>query len=80
MTKEQIAEAEQKAAEEPAPTLFQSKARLEVSGILAGTAPKVTTRVKRKQKQTKQSAALNIPAHVIVVEFGQPLAHHTVRK
>lgn len=60
--------------------LFQRKARLEISGILRGTPPNISARVKRKQNQTKQSDATRLPAHVVVIEFSEPFAHHTVRK
>ena len=58
---------------------FQNKARLEVSGILraGGSAQEVETavasRVRAKQKQTQPSSGA-LPACVIVVEFGSPLA------
>ena len=58
---------------------FQNKARLEVSGILRveGSARNVETavarRVRAKQRQT-QSSRGSLPACVIVVEFGSPLA------
>jgi hypothetical protein len=52
---------------------FQSKARLEISGIRRGNDSEVKTRVKQKLKQTNRSDGL-LPAYVIVVEFGCPLA------
>ena len=58
---------------------FQNKARLEVSGILRveGSARNVETavarRVRAKQRQTQSSRGA-LPACVIVVEFGSPLA------
>ena len=58
---------------------FQNKARLEVSGILRaeGNSQDVQTavsvRVRANQRQTQQSRG-TLPACVIVVEFGSPLA------
>lgn len=54
--------------------VFQHKARLEVSGIRQGDDRAVRARVNQKLQQTDRSAGLSIPAYVIVVEFGQPLA------
>jgi len=53
--------------------LFSGKARLEVSGILSGTAGQITSRVKQKRDQIKPSAHL-APGYVAVVEFGNPFA------
>lgn len=53
---------------------FQNKSRLEISGIREGNSSKVSTRVKKKIKQTTQSDNLGISAYVVVVEFGQPIA------
>ena len=58
---------------------FQNKARLEVSGILraGGSAQEVeaavASRVRAKQRQMQPSSG-SLPACVIVVEFGSPLA------
>ena len=58
---------------------FQSKARLEVSGILRveesdiDVERAVGKRVREKLKQTLPSSG-SLPAYVIVVEFGTPLA------
>ena len=52
---------------------FQDKARLEISGILNGNDYEVRKRVRQKLKQTSRSNGL-LPAYVIVVEFGKPLA------
>lgn len=52
--------------------LFQ-KARLEISGILRGSNRDVKARIKQKLKQTNRSDG-SLPAYVIVVEFGHPLA------
>lgn len=52
---------------------FQNKARLEISGIREGNDQQVKARVQQKLKQTGRSDGA-LPAYVIVVEFGQPLA------
>lgn len=54
-------------------SLFAGKARLEVSGILAGNRGQVQTRVNQKKEQIKPSAAL-APGYVAVVEFSAPTA------
>ena len=52
-------------------TLFQNKARLEVSGIRAGSEATIVGRVRKKLGQTvKSDAALSVM--VIVVEFSGP--------
>lgn len=52
-------------------SLFQTKTRLEVSGIRAGTIATIMGRLHRKLEQTKRSDA-GIPALVIIVEFSRP--------
>ena len=52
-------------------SLFQNRARLEVSGIRTGTETRVAERVSKKLKQTKRSDG-DLPALVVVVEFGEP--------
>jgi hypothetical protein len=54
--------------------LCQSAARLEVSGIRTGGESAIQKRVNQKVKQTKRSDELKIPAYVVVVEFGSPVA------
>lgn len=54
--------------------LFSGKARLEVSGILAGTASELNARIKQKRSQVKPSDHL-APGYVAVIEFGNPAAH-----
>ena len=54
--------------------LFQAKARLEVSGILRGSLGRINSRLKARIAQTRQSDDLNLPAYVVVVEFGGPRA------
>ena len=53
---------------------FQRRARLEVSGIGRGDESTVRARVRQKLKQTQRSDDVQLPAYVIVVEFGRPLA------
>lgn len=52
---------------------FQNKARLEISGIRSGDDRDVRARVRQKLKQTNPSDGA-LPAYVVVVEFGAPLA------
>jgi hypothetical protein len=54
--------------------LFQNKARLEVSGIRNGTQTDIDLRTKKKERQTKVSDNLTIPAIIAVVEFSNPTA------
>ena len=54
--------------------LFQRKARLEISGIRNGSDADIARRSAAKLRQTRQSDAAQIPAYVVVVEFGRPLA------
>src|ERR1700736_2971627 len=54
--------------------LFQRKARLEVSGILRGTTRRISSRIKARMGQTRQSDNLALTAYVVVVEFGTPRA------
>ena len=60
-------------------TMFQRKARLEVSGIRQRSDGMVSDsviaqRVNDKLRQTNQSDDTQLPAYVIVVEFGRPVA------
>jgi hypothetical protein len=55
------------------------KVRLEVSGLRNGTDGQLQTRVDQKIDQTKVSDHLHVPAYVIIVEFGRPVAHFVVR-
>ena len=52
---------------------FDKKARLEISGIRKGSNRDVKARIRQKLKQTNRSDG-SLPAYVIVVEFGYPLA------
>lgn len=60
---------------------FQRKARMEVSGIRQGDRRLVRARGSEKLNQTKASDAEygDLPAYVIVVEFGVPLAEVRIR-
>ena len=58
----------------PADNLYQSTARLEVSGIRQGGRRTINSRVKAKAKQTECSVASGRIAFVVVVEFGTPRA------
>lgn len=51
--------------------LFQNKARLEVSGMLNANKNQIAARVKQKLEQTTPSDG-SMPAHIVVVEFGEP--------
>lgn len=59
-------------------SVFERKARLEVSGIRQGDDSVVRVRVRRKLNQTYPSDNAGLPVYVIIVEFGRPLAE--VRK
>ena len=50
------------------------RGRMEVSGIFQGSDSEIGTRSKQKLNQTGRSASSALPAYVIVVEFGRPLA------
>ena len=54
-------------------TLFLGKARLEVSGILSGSASVIQSPMREKKEQIKPSEHLG-PGYVAVVEFGTPTA------
>ncbi|MDQ6695042.1 MAG: hypothetical protein M3014_11595 [Chloroflexota bacterium] len=53
---------------------FERAARLEVSGIGSGSIAEVRKRVNEKTKQTYPSDQGGLPAYIVVVEFGQPMA------
>ena len=53
-------------------SLFQSRARLEVSGLRAGTETRIAARVRKKLRQTERSDSSLLPAVVVIVEFSQP--------
>ena len=53
---------------------FENKARLEVSGIRNGDQKEVKARVRAKLAQTEVSDETRLPAYIVVVEFGQPVA------
>jgi hypothetical protein len=54
--------------------LFQAAARLEVSGIMRGSARRVNGRLKERLAQTERSDPSRLTAFVAVVEFGGPTA------
>jgi hypothetical protein len=58
---------------------FDRAARLEVSGILNGTATELSNRISRKKNQTRRSNE-QLPAFIIVVEFGTPISSIVQRK
>jgi hypothetical protein len=60
---------------ENATTLFQDKARLEVSGILNGDDSQVKGRLQVKRKQLRRSDETRLPGYACVVEFSHPQAH-----
>lgn len=51
---------------------FQAAARLEVSGILAGTEAQCRSRLEQKSDQSRQSDESGLAAYSIVVEFRAP--------
>lgn len=53
---------------------FQKSVRLEVSGIRMGDDSLVRTRVNQKLKQVALSDSTYLPAYIVVIEFGSPLA------
>jgi hypothetical protein len=55
-------------------TLFQGKARLEISGILRGNGTQFNSRIKQKFKQTNISDGSGLDCFVSVVEFSTPKA------
>jgi hypothetical protein len=54
--------------------LFPAAARLEVSGIMRGSARRVSARLKERLAQTERSDPAGLTAFVAVVEFGGPVA------
>lgn len=57
------------------PVTLQSILRVEISGIRKQTATNpISTRVKKKMKQTDQSDNSNAIAYISIVEFSQPSA------
>ena len=51
---------------------LRNHARLEVSGIQNGSERDIKARVAKKERQTRQSDSMPLPAYVTVVEFGTP--------
>jgi hypothetical protein len=54
--------------------LFQTAARLEVSGLMRGSTRRVNARLKERVAQTKRSDTSGLTAFIAVVEFGRPVA------
>lgn len=55
--------------------MFQDEARLEVSGILKEDKLSVISRREREKiQQITEGIRSDLPAYVVVVEFGRPLA------
>jgi len=55
-------------------SLFQDRARLEISGIRQGSESAINARIRQKLRQTDKSDNMSLPAFIIVVEFGKPIA------
>ena len=58
---------------------FQNKARLEISGIRSGDPQRIKARVKQKLAQVDQSKKLCLPAYIVVVAFGKPMAEVEIK-
>ena len=73
-----VSDAERAATRSLSPLLAEenliARMRLEVSGIRNGDDSVVAARVRRKVRQIGRSNALGLPAYVVVVEFGRPIA------
>jgi len=63
--------------DDPGP-LFQNRARLEVSGVRAGSESDVNARVRQKVKQIDRSRG-PLPGVVVIVEFGEPRSRVALR-
>lgn len=53
-------------------SIFQKKARLEVSGIRNGDHSEIRSRIRSKLQQIRQSHRSGLPAYVVIVEFSMP--------
>lgn len=58
---------------------FVGQMRMEVSGIRKGEPADIKARVRQKIRQTKRSDGLQLPAVVVVVEFGSPRSRAVTR-
>jgi hypothetical protein len=58
-------------------TLFQGKARLEVSGIRSGDEQEIRSRTRQKRNQIRPATEAG-PAYTVVVEFSTPRAQVTL--
>ena len=54
--------------------LFQAAARLEVSGVMRGSARRINGRLRERIAQTERSDRSGLTAYVAVIEFGGPTA------
>lgn len=54
--------------------IFQRTARLEISGILNSDEAHMAARLKKKLLQTERSDSSEMPAYVVIVDFGRPEA------
>ncbi|MDX1920073.1 MAG: hypothetical protein SFU25_04975 [Candidatus Caenarcaniphilales bacterium] len=55
--------------------VFPGDGRLEVSGLLQSSETNtIQSRLKKKQKQIKQSDSMSLPAYIAIVEFASPKA------
>ena len=61
-------------------SLFQNKARLEISGILKGDRKAVEKRFREKSLQTNQSESLMLPAYISVTAFEKPMTQFSLKK
>ena len=62
-------------------SLFQRKARLEISGILKESSENtLENRLKIKERQTKKSSHLGLDAHICVTEFSNPRCGYNILK
>jgi hypothetical protein len=57
---------------------FQNSARLEVSGIFSGPS-RLASRAAKKIAQSKRSDYSELPAYIVIVEFGRPSSRVTRR-
>jgi hypothetical protein len=58
----------------PEDNLFQATARLEVSGIMRGSARRLNERLRVRITQTERSDPSGLTAYVAVIEFSAPRA------
>jgi len=61
-------------------TMFQEKARLEISGIFSGTDSQFNIRIRQKIKQTNISDSSGFDCFVSIVEFSRPMSSFLSKK